>query len=124
MNKIKEIKIAMKYLITQTPQTNQIPIKSIEDGILIVIPFAISITAYAIKEFIKLELKRKNAEYLAEIERRKLDQKEKTDRIEYLEKQNQMLFEEIISFRRMLEISGPISLSMYEPGKKVNPQNR
>ncbi|WP_374825261.1 hypothetical protein [Aerosakkonema sp. BLCC-F183] len=114
----------MKYLITQTPQTNQIPIKSIEDGILIVIPFAISITAYAIKEFIKLELKRKNAEYLAEIERRKLDQKEKTDRIEYLEKQNQMLFEEIISFRRMLEISGPISLSMYEPGKKVNPQNR
>lgn len=85
------------------------------DGLLIAIPVAISLASYGLKELIQYQVQRKTEEYKAETQRQKMEQLSKSDRIEYLEKQNEILLQEILSLRRMMEVSGPMSLSMYHP---------
>ena len=89
------------------------------DGLLIAIPVAISLFSYGLKELIQYRVQKKTEEYKAETERQKAEQQQKSDRIEYLEKQNEMLLAEILSLRRAMEMSGPMNLRMYNPSKRL-----
>jgi len=106
-------------VIEQQSNTDiQIPFipKTSKEAGLMVVPILVS--ALAFREVVVARIKARANRQAAEIELQKLEHKEKSDRIEYLEKQNQMLLNEILDLRRMLQMSGPLSLSMYEPSKK------
>lgn len=119
----------MKAIVEQPIQRNEQPgINPLsKEALLLEIPVGISLVVWLMKEIVVFLMKKKTAEYAAEIERQKVEQQEKAERIEYLEKQNQILFQEILSFRRKLEISEPPNSSMYESSgfpKKKSSQSR
>jgi hypothetical protein len=94
-----------------------IPKTSKEAG-LMAVPILVSALAFGFREVVVARLKARAEKQAVEIEMQKAEQKEKSDRIEYLEKQNQMLLSEILDLRRMMQMSGPLSLSMYDPAQK------
>jgi hypothetical protein len=110
----------IESLETQNPtnlETWKAP-ATLEEAFLISIPIIVSALAFGFRELMVSKLKSIAAEQAAEIEMQKANVKQQSDRIEYLEKQNQMLLTEILNLRQMLQMSGPLSLSMYDPRKK------
>lgn len=77
---------------------------SLYDGLLIAIPSAIYLIVFGCKELIQLRVRQKTQTFQSQIERQKADQEEKSDRIDYLEKQNEMLLTQILSLRRMINV--------------------
>lgn len=110
-------------VIEQQSNTDiQIPFipKTSKEAGLMVVPILVSALAFGFREVVVARIKARANRQAAEIELQKLEHKEKSDRIEYLEKQNQMLLNEILDLRRMMQMSGPLSLSMYDPAKLNN----
>lgn len=109
--------------IAEIPATYEAPIEippninSASGGLLLAIPAAISLIGWGARELTQLYIRRQTARLDAELEKQKAEQQEKTERIEYLENQNQLLLNEILSLNRMMERSAPLSLKMYEPTK-------
>jgi uncharacterized protein HemX len=85
------------------------------DGMWLVASLGLSVVGYTINELAKLHIKRKTAELDAELEREKAEQQEKIMQIERLEKQNQILFDEVLKLSTAMDRSGPLSIKMYEP---------
>jgi len=118
---IINLEIFMNAIIEQSSNRNDIEIPvnhTIDDAVFMAIPVFISALAFGLRSVVVARLKARAVQQEAEIEAQKLEQKEKSDRIEYLEKQNQILLNEILDLRKMLQMSGPLSLSMYNPNKK------
>jgi hypothetical protein len=90
-------------------------INSVSDVLFFAVPAILSVIVLACKETISFQTKRKTILLDAEIERQKAEDKEKSERIEYLEILNQQLLGEILSLNKMMERSAPLSLKMYEP---------
>ncbi|MFB2891938.1 hypothetical protein ACE1CI_03225 [Aerosakkonemataceae cyanobacterium BLCC-F50] len=106
-------------VIEQQSNTDIIPIpNTVKEAELVIVPILVSALAFGFREVVVARLKRRSVQQAAFIEMQKAEQKEKSDRIEYLEKQNQMLLNEILDLRKILQMSGPLSLSMYDPSKK------
>lgn len=109
--------------IAEIPTTYETPVEippninSASGGLLLAVPAALSLIGWGVRELTQLHIKRQTARLDAELEKQKAEQQEKTERIEYLENQNQLLLNEILSLNRMMERSAPLSLKMYEPTK-------
>jgi len=85
------------------------------DSLMLGIPLLLSLCGFGVREFVKFQVEKNTAKEALAIEMEKQEQNQKCERIRYLEKQNEMLLNEILSLRRIMEASGPLNLEMYKP---------